>query len=250
MGVLVGRTVVVTRAADQAGPLVSRLQATGAEVIELAVIAIAGPADGGAALRHAVGALHSYDWVVLSSPNAAARFLDTVAAADEGRIGATRIAAVGPGTAEVVEGRGHVVALVPGRSIGEGLVDAFGSPPAGVGRVLLPRAASATDVIPAGLRARGWSVDVVEAYRTVAAQPDRAALDASAGADAIVFTSSSTVTNYLAARARSGSALPPIVVSIGPATTATLDAAAIAVTATADPHTLDGLVDAVLRALS
>jgi uroporphyrinogen-III synthase len=44
--------------------------------------------------------------------------------------------------------------------------------------------------------------------------------------------------------------VPPIVVSIGPVTSETARGAGLAVTAEADPHTIDGLVDAVVVALS
>ena len=58
--------------------------------------------------------------------------------------------------------------LVPPRFVAESLLDAFPDPPAaGQGRVLLVRAAVARDVLPAGLAARGWRVDVVDAYRSL-----------------------------------------------------------------------------------
>src|SRR5256885_676844 len=70
----------------------------------------------------------------------------------------------------------------------------LGAFPAGPGRVLLPRGAVARDALPAGLQRRGWTVDVVEAYRTAVARPAPEALAAATGAQAVTFTSSSTVT--------------------------------------------------------
>lgn len=242
-GPLSGRRIVVTRAVEQAGSFVLKLKLLGAEVVELPLIAIDSPADDGAALRSAVDHLHTYNWVVLTSPNAAARFIDLA-----GDVAWPSVAAIGPGTAEVVRAVGRRVALVPQRSIGEGLADAFPPAPAAGGRVLLPAAAAARDVVPDGLRAKGWTVDRVEAYRTVAAAPTTAALAAAAGADAIAFTSASTVNSYLALDPpRSPDA---IVVSIGPATTSAALAGGLRVHVTADPHTLDGLVDAIVLALA
>lgn len=235
-----GRRVVVTRAASQSAELVARLGALGAEVLEVPVIAIAEPADGGLAVDAAVAMLGSYDWVVLTSPNAATRFL--VRAAGHAL---PAIAVVGPGTADAVIRAGATVALTPARNIGEGLVSVFAGGP---GRVLVPRAATARDIVPDGLRDLGWDVDVVELYRTVHLRPSSEQLIVAAGADAIAFTSSSTVEAFLAGAGRA--ALPPVIVSIGPATTATLRAAAVDATATADPHTLDGLVEALVRALA
>lgn len=242
-----GRTIVVTRAADQAGPFVAQLQALGATVLEVPLIRIADPFDGGAALRAAMAELGSYDWVVLTSPNAASRFAD--AAFTHSTVGHVddlpAIAVVGPGTAAVVRDHGLPVALMADRNVGEGLVDAF---PLGTGRVLMPRAMVARDVVPDGLRAKGWNVDLVDAYRTEPAPTDPALGVKVHAADAIAFTSSSTVKAFAAWYGVA--LLPRLVVSIGPQTTTTLVAVGAPVSATADPHTLDGLIGALLKSLS
>ena len=66
------------------------------------------------------------------------------------------------------------------------------------GGVLLARAEAARDVLPEGLAAKGYDVDVLAVYRTVPAAPDRRRARASArgAVDAITFTSSSTVDNF------------------------------------------------------
>jgi uroporphyrinogen III methyltransferase / synthase len=164
---------------------------------------------------------------------------------DARSFGTTRIAAIGPGTASELARHNLVADLVPPEFVAESLVEAW---PAGSGKVLLPRAAVARDVLPEGLRAKGWSIDVVEAYRTDAAHPDPATLAAAAGADAITFTSSSTVTNYLAVAGRSS--VPPFVACIGPITAATARAAGIEVDVVAGEHSIEGLVTALLEGLA
>ncbi len=240
---LAGRSVVVTRAAEQAGPFVTSLRDLGAAVVEVPVIRIVPPDDGGAALLSRVGDLASYDWVVLTSPNAAERFLRAV---DESVIGSpdVKIACVGPGTATVVREAGRHVALVADRAVGEGLVESF---PFGSGRVLVPRAAVARSVVPDGLRARGWTVNEVVAYRTEPVPLDPAVRVAVRDADAIAFTSSSTVRAFVTSLGPD--ALPPIVVSIGPETTATLIEHGVRPFRTADPHTLDGLLAALIESV-
>lgn len=240
---LAGRSVVVTRAAEQAGPFVTSLRNLGAAVVEVPVIRIAAPDDGGASLLSSVRDLASYDWVVLTSPNAAERFLRAV---DESAIGHAdlKIACVGPGTASVVRDGGRSVALVADRAVGEGLVESF---PLGSGRVLLPCAAVARSVVPDGLRARGWTVDEVVAYRTEPIPADPVRRSAVGEADAIAFTSSSTVRAFVSSLGTD--ALPPIVVSIGPETTATLIEHGVRPFRTADPHTLDGLLRALVESL-
>ena len=59
--------------------------------------------------------------------------------------------------------------VVPERFVAESLLDAF---PSGTGRVLLARAETARDVLPEGLADKGYAVDVLAVYRTVAARPD------------------------------------------------------------------------------
>ena len=119
--------------------------------------------------------------------------------------------------------------------------------PPGPGRVLLPRAAVARDALPAGLSARGWTVDVVEAYRTGLVQPSPAALAAARRADAVTFTSSSTVTNYL--EVAGDGPHPAVVACIGPVTADTARAAGLSVTVEAAEHTIGGLVLALMEAL-
>lgn len=237
---LFGQRVVVTRTRQQASQLSASLRELGAEVIEVPVIEIADPADGGDALRAAAGRLGTYDWVVVTSPNGAHRLLAAVP--DARAFGSARVAAIGPGTAAALaEGRIHAD-LVPDRFVAEGLLDAL---PDGPGRLLLARAAVARDVLPDGLRARGWEVDVVDAYRTGPAAITDEQRAAVAGAGVITFTSSSTVEHALDAFGPAG--LPAAVACIGPVTAATARASGLAVDVEASVHSIDGLVAALLE---
>ena len=237
---LFGRTVVVTRTAEQAGELSGRLRRLGAQVLEVPTIAVTEPADGGAALRDAVARVADYEWVVLTSPNGARRFC---AELRDGRdLAGVRLAAIGPGTADVLAEHHLVCDLVPERFVAEGLLEVFPAP-SGRNTVLLARAEVARDVLPEGLAAAGWDVDVVTAYRTQPAQVTPETVEQVAAADAITFTSSSTVTNFIA----TGAPVPPVVAAIGPVTAATAQEAGLTVTVEAGVHTLDGLVDALVR---
>ena len=238
-GPLSGRRVVVSRARDQASQLASALRRLGAEPIEVPVIEITEPSDEGAGLRSAATRLGSFDWVVVTSPNGARRLL---AAVTDGRsFGTAKVAAIGPGTAAELA-RGNIRAdLVPDRFVAEALLEAL---PPGPGRLLLARAEVARDVLPDGLRQRGWEVEVVDAYRTVAATVTDDQRAAVSGADIITFTSSSTVERFLEVVGRD--ALPPVVACIGPITAATAREHGLAVDVEAPVHTIDGLVAALL----
>ncbi|MGH9012242.1 MAG: uroporphyrinogen-III synthase, partial [Acidimicrobiia bacterium] len=155
------------------------------------------------------------------------------------------VAAIGPGTAEALAAAGVRADLVPERFVAESLLEAF---PDGPGRVLLPRAAVARDALPAGLTERGWTVDVVEAYRTAIGRPAPEALAAAATAHAVTFTSSSTVTNYLAVVG--DVPVPPVVACIGPITAETARAAGLTVDVVAAEHTIEGLVQALIERFS
>ncbi|MCB0970131.1 MAG: uroporphyrinogen-III C-methyltransferase, partial [Acidimicrobiales bacterium] len=242
---LLGRRVVVTRARAQASALVERLRTLGAEVIEAPAIAIDEPADGGAALAAATARLDEVDWLVFTSPNGVRATFEHLP--DARALAGVRVAAIGPGTAAALAERRIVADLVPEAFVAESLLEAFPDAPAEGGRVLVSRAAVARDVLPDGLAAKGWTTEVVEAYRTRALPLDDDRRAEVRDADVVTFTSSSTVTNLLAAL--DGAPLPPTVVTIGPITSVTAREAGLAVTAEADPHTIDGLVDAVVRAV-
>ncbi|HEX3542872.1 MAG TPA: uroporphyrinogen-III C-methyltransferase [Acidimicrobiales bacterium] len=244
---LFGRRVVVTRARADASALSGRLRSLGAEVIELPTIAYRDPGDGGAGLAQSAADLTAgrYQWVVFTSPRAVDRFVAHLRDARTFR--AASIAAIGPGTAAALAAHFLIPDLVPPEFVAESLVAAFPAAAASVGRVLLPRAAVARDVLPAGLAAKGWAVDVVEAYRTEVAPADPETLAAAAHADAVTFTSSSTVTNYAALVPAGGAAF---VACIGPVTAATARAAGYHVDVVADDHSIDGLVDALVAGLS
>jgi uroporphyrinogen-III synthase len=140
---------------------------------------------------------------------------------------------------------------VPERFVAEALLDAF-PPPSGSGaRVLLARAEQARDALPKGLEEKGYAVDVLATYRTVAATPDPDAVArvSRGDVDAITFTSSSTVTNLCDLLGT----LPdpqPLVASIGPVTSKTALERGLRVDVEAEEHTIDGLVDALVAALT
>jgi uroporphyrinogen III methyltransferase/synthase len=243
---LFGRRVVVTRARAQASVLADALRGLGAEVVEAPMLEIVDPDDGGAALRAAIGRVRSYDWLVLTSPNGVERTFAHVP--DARALAGVRVAAVGSGTAAALARHRIVADLVPESFVGEGLVDAFPPPPDGGGRILVARAAVARDVVPDGLRAAGWEVDVVDAYRSRPVPLTEAQADAVEAADAVTFASSSSVANLCDALGTDR--LPSALVSIGPVTSETIRAKGLPVAAEADPHTIDGLVAAVLSTLA
>jgi uroporphyrinogen-III synthase len=229
--------VAVTRAAAQADSLTDRLRDAGFDPVAVPVIVIADPADNGAGLRAAARRLRagSYEWVVVTSVNGAERMLAAARAPWP-----ARIAAIGSATAAHLADHGLAVDLVPPRFVAESLVESF---PAGNGTVLLPRAAVAREVLPDGLRAKGWAVDVVEAYRTIAPDIDERQRRAIAECAIVTFTSPSTVHNFVELMGRER--VPPFVACIGPVTAEACRGHGMDVHVEAERHTIGGLVEAL-----
>ncbi|HUR50188.1 MAG TPA: uroporphyrinogen-III C-methyltransferase [Acidimicrobiales bacterium] len=243
---LLGRRVVVTRERERAALLSTALRARGAAVVELPLIATAGPEDAGRGLAAAVARLATYDWVVFTSAQGVIAVRGAVH--DVRAFGPARVAAVGPATAKALQLIGVVPDLVAPRadavSLGEALTTAVPRP----GTVLLPQAGRARPELARLLRAAGWEVTVAEAYRTVAVRPDRTSLDAALASDVVTFTSPSAVESWHAAVP---SAPPlPLAVCIGATTAEAARAAGFEVAALAREATPDALADAVAAALA
>jgi uroporphyrinogen III methyltransferase/synthase len=244
---LFGRRIVVTRAREQASELRRRLEQLGAQVLELPAICIE-PIDV------ALPDLSAYQWLVCTSANGVVALFDrglSPRGLDARALGGVRVAAIGPGTAAAFRARGIVPDLVPERFVAESLIEAFPeAEPAGA-RVLLARAETARDVLPEGLTSRGYVVDVVPVYRTVAAEPSPELLDTvrNGGVDVVTFTSSSTVQGFC--RLVGPIADPqPTVVSIGPITSRTARELGLRVDAEATEHTISGLVATLVASLT
>ncbi len=169
---LFGRSVVVTRAREQASEL-RRFEELGAEVIELPAIEIT-PVD------FTVPDLAGYEWLVFTSVNGVHAFFDRglePAGLDARALAGVRVAAIGPGTTRALAGRGIRADLLPERFVAESLLEAFPPPERPGARA--PGACRAGTRRPArGSRRRGYTVDVLPVYRTVPATPDPAAIAA------------------------------------------------------------------------
>ncbi len=252
-----GRRVVVCRAESDAGPLADSLRRQGAVPVLVPLLVRADPADGGAALRRAAAHLDRYAWVAVTSAAGADALLaalpSAVGGAAVGWPAEVRVAAVGPATAEARRRAGLEPDLIPATATAADLAAAF--PPAPpdpeAGRVLAPLAELAGGDLVAGLRARGWAVDRVDAYRLAdlpPLAPGAPLPDGLTGADAVAFTSPSIVDRFCD---RFGPALvPPVVACIGPRTAERARHRGLMGLVTADDHTAAGLVAAVTAALA
>jgi uroporphyrinogen III methyltransferase/synthase len=203
-----GRTVVVTRARQQASGIAAELRGLGARVLELPAIAFA-PLDA------ELPPLGDVDLLCLTSINGVARLFDLVR--DARALAGPRIAAIGPGTADALRARGVEPDLVPTRSMAEGILAELGDRP--VRRAVVVRAAEGRDELPDGLRARGAEVELVRAYETRPEPLEGPGLEAALAADYVLFASGSAAKAFHAA---AGTLAGPRLVSIGPTTSGVL----------------------------
>jgi uroporphyrinogen III methyltransferase/synthase len=248
---LFGKRVLVTRAREQAGETLRLLRRRGAVPVLLPTIEI-GPPDDPSALARAARELGRYDVVAFTSANGVAALFRAIdeAGLDVRAFGGAKIASIGPGTRAALQKRAIRVDLEPEEHRGEGLARALLE--LHPKRVLVPRAAVAREVLPEMLRGAGIVVDVVEAYRT--RRPEIEELDLArarlrdAPPDAILFTSSSTVENFVELFSTVNASA--IVASIGPITSDTCRRLGLRVDVEASPYTLPSLVEALEKTLS
>jgi uroporphyrinogen-III synthase len=251
--------VLVSRAKKQAGALSSSLKELGCQVIEIPFIEIRKPTSY-KPLDTALRNLATYDWLILTSVNGVEALFERMAKrkVDPSALSHLKIAAIGPATKKAIEKHGLKVAVTPKEYVAESVVASLHKRVKRK-RVLLVRAKVARDVIPRELRKAGATVDVIEAYETVAPKSSerrlRAVLASKRKPHAISFTSSSTVKNFVgllglrSARAALKKTAPNHRVhtaSIGPVTSATLREFGLPVDIEAKQFDIPGLVAAIV----
>jgi uroporphyrinogen-III synthase len=236
---LEGRRVVTTR--DERGRLDSLLARAGADVVHVPLIEIVDLADGGAALRDALGTSAGAAWLVVTSRHGAARVAPVAAAHPS-----VRLAAVGARTARVLgAGVGRPVDVVPAVETAAGLLAVMPPPETPDERLVLAQADLADGRLATGLQALGYAVTAVTAYSTRARVPTAAERAAVSAADAVVFASGSAATSWVTAI---GTVTPDVVVAIGPTTRTVAERAGLQITHVATDHNVDGLVATVIAA--
>jgi len=201
---LAGRTVVITRAENQAQEFVVALEQYGAAVITCPTIEIC-ELESYERLDEAIDHLYGYDWLIFTSVNGVEYFFKRLKARQRraSDLDELKVCAIGEATADKLRDLHVHVDVIPEEFKAEGVFAALerfvgGSDALKGLNVLIPRASIARDYLPKALEQAGARVDVVPAYRTLLpANLDRGRVAAmlSGSADCIAFTSSSTVRN-------------------------------------------------------
>ena len=258
---LQGRTVLVTRAQDQQGEGRQRLQALGATVVDLPALVI-GPPDEWGPLDDALDELDEFHWLLFSSANgvnAVEERLQRFGRSLSRRPSSLKVAAVGRKTAARLEDLGAEADFTPPAFVADSLIEHF--PVSGWGlRLLIPRVQSGGRTLLAeAFGDAGARVVEVAAYesRCPTGIPAAAADALESGTVAAVTFSSGKTVNHTVQllqerygptwRAHLAQAK---VVSIGPQTSQRCRELLGRVDREADPHDIEGLVQACVQTLA
>ncbi|MEL7510654.1 MAG: uroporphyrinogen-III C-methyltransferase [Cyanobacteria bacterium J06554_3] len=197
---LAGKTILVTRAASQASQFSELLLERGASVVDLPALEIRAPQswDG---LDSAIAAIHTFDWLILTSPNAVNYFVDRLLhqGKDLRCLATLKIAVVGKKTNGFLRQRGLTADFTPPTFVADSLIEHFPEDPTGK-KLLFPRVEKGgRDILVKAMTAKGAILTEVAAYESAcpALIPPAAKLILETqSADAITFASSKTVRHF------------------------------------------------------
>lgn len=252
---LAGKRIVATRAPEQTGELVRKLNARGAEVLLFPMVRFAPPQDW-APLDGALRRLNEFDAVLFLSANAVRYVFERCrhlgVKFGVGEKPQPFVAAVGPTTERALIEEGTRPNYVGRERTGESLAREL-APRVENRAVLLPRSDRGNEAVSVALRKFGARVTEVTAYRTALPEKvDAAVTDRirRGDVDVVMFASPSAVQNFVATLGREDvSKITKTVnfAAIGPTTAQSLRDADLPVTIQATESSAQGLANALSR---
>jgi uroporphyrinogen III methyltransferase/synthase len=260
---LTGCTILLTRPRNQSEAMAYQLESLGAKVLQAPMIATVAP-ESWAALDEALKQLVIYHALIFTSANGVLFFFQRLQEKFPKRVTALNamcVYAIGKATAKALSEMGITADVIAQDSKAEGLlrsiIDHSGGEAKLQGqRFLLPRARIARETLPDELRKLGAVVDAVETYQTIRPQNDTdeiLRLLENKEIDVITFTSSSTVTNFVATIGEDKITKllqHPLIACIGPITTATAQEYKLTNIIQPATYTADALVEIIVEALT
>jgi uroporphyrinogen-III synthase len=251
---LSGVRVLVTRPRERAAELCFLLEDEGAEVVSLPLLELHPPEDP-RPLQAAAERLFRYTWVAFASPSGVQAVCE--AAREAGTREALyrlKVAAVGPRTAFACREHGLHVHVEAEQATGAGLAEALRPHLSADDQVLLPAAQEGRRDLEEALQDAGVAVIRVAAYRSAPAELSdqaRAVLEGEPP-HALILASPRTCEALWALPEGRGQALARAskLVVIGPTTAAALHHFDLHPAEVAEAPTSEGLVEAVIRAVS
>ncbi len=249
---LFGKTVVITRAAEQAPEFSRLLEETGAQVLSFPAIQILPPKTW-TDVDAAINDIANFDWLLFTSANGVRAFFSRLLhlGRDVRDLQGIRIGAIGPKTVARLRGLGLKTDAFPAEFRAEALADVIGQ--VSGCRVLLARALEGRDILPKTLEARGAVVTIAPVYRTVKSRglvTDLRKRLLNQEIDVVTFTSASTVEGFMqhfTAREKHTIFEHSKAAVIGPITGAALKDHGIRPAIRATRYTTESLANAILK---
>jgi len=223
---LENKTVLVTRAANQAKTFRTLLEKQGANVIEMAALEIRPPSTW-EGLDQAILELSSFDWLILTSANGVKYFFERLEKLNISRatLNALKIAVVGKKTATVIEKQGVKPTFIPPNFVADSLVSSFPDSLSGQ-KILVPRVESGgREVLIDEFKKQNAEVIAVAAYQSCC--PEKA--------------------NPIAVQALQENQVDILIASIGPQTSQTCQVLLGRCDMEAQEYTLEGLVNCLVK---
>jgi uroporphyrinogen III methyltransferase/synthase len=248
---LFGRTVLITRPEHQSQGFAHCLRSFGANVLCQPAIEISEPHDW-AGVDDVIERLQQFDWLVFSSANGVRYFFNRLQAIghDARRLGAAKLAAIGPATAAALAEYHLHTDLQPSSYRAEDLAVVL-APLSHNKRVLLARASRGREVLVELLTSAGAIVEQAVVYESVdVTTANEEVAEALAGRKINWTTVTSSAVARSLVRLFGNSLRKTRLAAISPLTADVLTELGHSPTVVADVYTTDGLADAILRAES
>ncbi|MCA9138508.1 MAG: uroporphyrinogen-III C-methyltransferase [Planctomycetales bacterium] len=243
-----GKTILVTRPADQADTFADAIRDLGGVPMIAPAIEIV-PVNDFSSLDESLNELATTDELIFCSANGVDAFFNRleVLGYDSRRLAGPSIAVIGKKTESKLREHGIRADHVPEDYRATSLIELLRSV-SPLRNVTIIRANRGSDELPAALRQMGVQVKEVAAYQNVdVEQPDPEVTAALAGRkiDWVTVTSSATAENLY--RMYGDHLRQTRVAAISPVTASVLDQLGVRVDAIANPYTIESLLDEIVK---
>ncbi|ARK31619.1 uroporphyrinogen-III synthase [Halalkalibacter krulwichiae] len=246
---LEGKTILVTRAKEQAQQLTHLLKEQGGTVIEVPLIAFKPVSSN--EMKSVIHTLEDYQWLVFTSANGVRFFMEEVKRLEKSiPPHSIKIAVVGTKTNEVLKHYHLEADLIPEDFVAEGLIQALAGQIKRGDRILIARGNLGRKILVEQLTELGAYVHDLPVYETVVpedAQDELISVLNTRQVDYVTFTSSSTVDHFSEIVRGSQCKTDFKVACIGPIATRTAMKNGLTVDLTPHTYTIDHLVEQIIN---
>ena len=249
---LKGKTILNTRAADQAQGFTRMLEGKGAEVIEMPMIELCA-SDNEEEKKRALDLMPELDWLIFTSVNAVKFFFQTADhyGTEFSYLPNLRIATVGEKTKKTLEEFGYRTNFLPNSFSADMLVKQI--PDVEEATILIPRSAKASSGYIKKFEERGAKVIPVTFYeneRVIYFKNDFLSIFKK-NIDYITFTSGSTAKTFHEYCEKFGCSIKKEkVIAIGPSTESVIKECGMPLCSTAKVYTTDGIIEEIEKDIS